>query len=253
VSESVRMWIEIAFNLAYLAVIYVLVAAMARRQRHVPADGRVVSRLFIAAFALLALGDTGHVGFRVLAYALGGLDATLNLRGTPVGLVGLGALATAFTITLFYVLILFIWRARFRRALGWFGVLLLASAAVRLALMIPAANEWNSAEPPLPWSIYRNLPLMVQGLGVAYLILRDALRTRDRTFVWVGAMILVSYAFYMPVIFWVQRFPLLGMLMIPKTMAYVAIAFLAYDSARPVPAVQKPHAARRLDARSPAD
>ena len=42
-------------------------------------------------------------------------------------------------------------------------------------------------------------------------------------------MILVSYACYTPVIFFVQQNPLVGMLMIPKTLAYVAIALLAYQ------------------------
>jgi hypothetical protein len=69
---------------------------------------------------------------------------------------------------------------------------------------------------------------MVQGLGVAYLILRDARLAHDRTFEWIGAMILVSYACYLPVILFVQQVPAIGMLMIPKTMAYVAIGFLAY-------------------------
>jgi hypothetical protein len=32
----------------------------------------------------------------------------------------------------------------------------------------------------------------------------------------------------MPVIFWVQQNPLLGMLMIPKTLAYVAVGFIIY-------------------------
>lgn len=82
--------------------------------------------------------------------------------------------------------------------------------------------------PPQPFGIYRNLPLMVQGLGVMVLILRDALLAKDRTFTWIGAMIFVSYAFYTPVILWVQQTPILGMLMIPKTLAYVAIAIIAY-------------------------
>ena len=81
--------------------------------------------------------------------------------------------------------------------------------------------------------MYRNVPLIIQGLGVAYLIIRDALATKDRVFKWVGAMILVSYAFYMPVILFVQRVPMLGMLMIPKTMAYVAIAWLAFANLFP--------------------
>jgi hypothetical protein len=41
-------------------------------------------------------------------------------------------------------------------------------------------------------------------------------------------MILVSYACYLPVILLVQQVPLIGMLMIPKTMAYLAIAIIAY-------------------------
>ncbi len=70
--------------------------------------------------------------------------------------------------------------------------------------------------------------LVIQGVGVTFLILRDAIRTHDRAFTWIGAMIVLSFAFYAPVILWVQWVPLLGMLMIPKTCAYLAIAFIAY-------------------------
>jgi hypothetical protein len=41
-------------------------------------------------------------------------------------------------------------------------------------------------------------------------------------------MILVSYACYLPVILFVQQVPLIGMLMIPKTMAYLVVGFIAY-------------------------
>jgi hypothetical protein len=191
------------------------------------ADWPVAARI-AWAFALLALGDTGHVGFRVLAYALGGLEAQPVLSGVPVSLVGLGALATAITVTFFYVLMLDAWRLRFARSWGWFTGLLLAAAVIRLLVMALPANEWSRVVPPQPWSTLRNLPLMVLGLGVAYLMLRDARAAGDRTFFWIGVMILVSYACYLPVVFYVQQAPLLGMLMIPKTLAYVAIAFIAY-------------------------
>ena len=106
--------------------------------------------------------------------------------------------------------------------------LLLAAAALRLVLMIPATNQWNSAVPPQPWALYRNLPLMLLGLGTAYLILHDARTAQDRSFTWIAIMILVSYACYTPVILFVQQAPLIGMLMIPKTVAYVAIGLIAY-------------------------
>jgi len=39
---------------------------------------------------------------------------------------------------------------------------------------------------------------------------------------------LQRYVCYTPIILWVTQMPVLGMLMIPKTMAYLAVAFLAY-------------------------
>lgn len=227
-SETMRMWVEISFNVTYLIVVWGLVATMARqRARVAPTDQALASR-FLWMFALLALGDTGHVGFRVLAYSLGSLEAAPILLGVPVSLVGLGALATAITVTVFYGLALDAWRLRTGKPLGWFGYLLLAAAVVRLVLMALPQNEWSRVVPPQPWSTVRNLPLVLQGLGLAYLILRDARAQGDRTFTWIGVSILVSYACYLPVILFVQQLPIIGMLMIPKTLAYVAIAFLAY-------------------------
>ena len=173
-SENARVGMEIAFNIAYLVAIWAIVAAMfVLRDRVAPGNAQV-ARIGRWMFLLLAVGDTGHVGFRVWAYASGSLETTITLLGRDVGLVGLGALATALTVTLFYVLLLFMWRARFGKPWGWFGALLLGAAVVRLLLMTPAWNQWSSVVPPQPFSTLRNLPLMLLGLGGAYLILRDA-------------------------------------------------------------------------------
>ncbi|MBN1877893.1 MAG: hypothetical protein JXA33_26970 [Anaerolineae bacterium] len=229
-TEAIQMWVEVVFNMSYLIVVWGLVAAMLWRRKALPEAARAVAVPFIWAFGLLALGDTGHVGFRVLAYVLGDLETRFQFLGRQVGLVGLGALSTAITVTFFYIVILIIWQRRFNKPYGAFGYMLFAAAVVRLIVMIFPQNAWNSTLPPWDWSMYRNLPLMVQGLGVAYLILRDADVTQDRTFKWVGIMILVSYTFYTPVILFVQQMPMLGMLMIPKTLAYVAIAWIAFTN-----------------------
>jgi hypothetical protein len=142
----------------------------------------------------------------------------------------MGALATAVTVTIFYMLMLVIWQRRYGKAYGWFGWLLFVAGIARLLIMLFPANEWNNTVPPQPWSLYRNLPLTIQGLGVAYLILRDSRAAGDRPFTWMGIMILLSYAFYIPVILFVQQVSLIGMLMIPKTLAYVGIALIAYYS-----------------------
>ena len=229
-SESLRMWTEITFNISYLIVVWGVVIAMYSRRNLVPVEDRRVADLVMKAFALLALGDTGHVGFRVVAYAVGDLNAKVSVSGYEMGFVGLGALATAITVTFFYMLILMVWHERYQKPYGWLGYLLFASGIIRLVIMIFPANEWNSLVPPQPWGLIRNIPLMIQGLGVAYLILRDAKISGDRPFMWIGISILVSYAMYTPVILFVQQVPMIGMLMIPKTMAYVAIAFIAYNA-----------------------
>jgi hypothetical protein len=240
-SESMQMWLEIGFNIGYLVTIWILVALMQARQRHLPSSMVRMARYFIWAFTLLALGDTAHVGFRVLAYALGGLKLEIHVLGFNLGLVGAGAFSTAFTVTLFYMLMIYIWSERFQRELGLFQWFLLAMGLLRLILMLFPQNEWNRVIAPLPWSWIRNAPLVIQGLGIASLILRDSIRVKDRPFQWIGWMILTSFAFYAPVILFVARAPAVGMLMIPKTLAYVAIALIAYrnfflpgPAARPV-------------------
>jgi hypothetical protein len=224
--ESLRTTVEIGFNVLYLIVVWFMVYLMTRRLPEVSSENYPVANRFRWAFLLLALGDTGHVGFRVVAYALGGLDAN------PLW-VGLGALATAITVTFFYVLMLDIWRVRFDRTYGWFEYLLIASVPVRFIVMAFPGNQWGSSVPPVFWGPFRNLFLMILGIGVLYLILRDAIKADDRLFRWVAYCIFFSYLFYTPVIFWVREVPMLGMLMIPKTIMYVAIAFLAYNGLYP--------------------
>ena len=233
-TESMRMWVEVIFNISYLVVIWTMVVWMFKRQSAVAGSDQAVAKRVIWAFALLALGDSGHVGFRVVAYALGGLDAN-------PALVGIGALATACTVTVFYMLMLDVWRLRFNKPLGWFGWFLLAAGAVRLVVMAFPQNQWEQVNAPYDWSLLRNAFLVVQGVGVMGLILRDALKAGDQTMKWIGILIALSYAFYTPVILWSPVVPLLGMLMIPKTCAYLAVAWLAYRAffhRQPVEAIQ---------------
>jgi hypothetical protein len=205
----------------HLIVVWGLVILMALRQNRVAPENRSIARRVMWAFALLALGDSGHVGFRVLAYARGGLEAN-------PALVGAGAFTTATTVTLFYMLMVEAWRLRYRKPLGRAGWFLLAAGVMRLAVMLLPQNAWGRVVAPYTWSLLRNSFLVFQGVGVMALILGDAARARDRAFRWIGIMIALSFIFYVPVILWIQWVPVLGMLMIPKTLAYLGIAFIAY-------------------------
>lgn len=220
-SEELRMYVEVGFNIIYLIVVWTMTGIMSLRMGKVNEKNRKSANLFRWAFLLLALGDTGHVGFRVAAYALGGLEQN-NL------LVGLGALATAVTVTFFYVVMLFIWRDRFNGKFGMLEYALLASVPIRLLVMTFPQNDWGNSVPPEFWGIFRNAFLVFLGVGVLYLYLRDSIKHKDRLFRWIGYCIFFSYLFYTPVILFARDIPAIGMLMIPKTIMYVAIQFLAY-------------------------
>lgn len=220
-SEELRMYVEVGFNIIYLIVVWTMTGIMSLRMGKVSEKNRKSANLFRWAFLLLALGDTGHVGFRVAAYALGGLEQN-NL------LVGLGALATAVTVTFFYVVMLFIWRDRFNGKFGMLEYALLASVPIRLLVMTFPQNDWGNSVPPEFWGIFRNAFLVFLGVGVLYLYLRDSIKHKDRLFRWIGYCIFFSYLFYTPVILFARDIPAIGMLMIPKTIMYVAIQFLAY-------------------------
>ena len=50
----------------------------------------------------------------------------------------------------------------------------------------------------------------------------------DRAFRWMWLTILLSFGFYIPVVLWAEIVPMLGMLMIPKTCAYVWTVLIGY-------------------------
>jgi hypothetical protein len=226
--QTIQIWSENISSVAYVLVMWWLIIAMIRRRPYLPQAEQRLARLFIWGLAILVLGDTGHVGFRTFGYLTGDLGRTIPIFGTRFTLVGLGLFTTSFTITLFYVAMLMIWRERFNGRYGWLGIVLFCVAVVRIVFILLPINEWYSIAAPRPWAIYRNIPLVVLGLGVAYLILRDARAAADRTFTWIGVTILFSYACYVPVVLFVDDVPVLGMLMIFKSLAYVVIAWIAY-------------------------
>jgi len=221
---------ETVFNVVYLLVVWGLVVLMACRDSQVEASKKSLARLFLIAFILLAAGDTGHVGFRVVAHLMNALDKQVMVIGTPMALTGVGSMMTAYTVTMFYMVLVYIWIERFNKKSNWFTWFLFVIGVVRLVFMALPANDWGGFVIPQTASLIRNGFLVIQGLGMIGLYLHSAYKTNDRAFKWIGWSIVLSFAFYTPVILFAQRYPLVGMLMIPKTCAYVAVAIIAYNA-----------------------
>ena len=213
---------EIIFNIFYLIVIWYLAIKMYKNIDSLNSKDRKTGKLLALAFLLLALGDTGHVGFRVLAYLKGGLTQNAYL-------LGMGKMFTSITVTIFYMLLVEVWRARFDKKHNIVTIVLLLCGIARLIILFLPGNQWGSQIAPMNFEMYRNIPLMILGLGVAILIFKDSKDSRDNTFRWFSIMIFISYAFYIPVILFARYNSTIGLLMIPKTVAYLAAAFIGYN------------------------
>ena len=132
-------------------------------------------------------------------------------------------------MTIFYVLLSYVWRRRYQVQGGsglTAGVYLLA--ILRIVLCMMPQNQWLSANPPLSWGLWRNIPFALLGLVIIVLFYRSAKSRGDRAFRWMWLTILLSFGFYIPVVLWAEIVPMVGMLMIPKTCAYVWTVLIGY-------------------------
>ena len=68
-------------------------------------------------------------------------------------------------------------------------------------------------------------------MTVFYVLLyRSAKEHNDSSFRWMWLTIVLSFGFYIPVVLWADTFPMIGMLMIPKTCAYVWTVLIGYSA-----------------------
>lgn len=208
---------ETAFDAIYLTTVLTLGIRMIRQTGAAPQF-----RLFGWMAVVLGAGDAFHLVPR--AWAL----CTTGLENYPVAL-GLGKAITSVTMTVFYVLLYYVWRQRYqvqgRKQLTGLVYLL---AGLRVLLCLMPQNQWFRADAPLSWGIYRNIPFALLGLLIIVLFYRSARETGDRPFRWMWLTIVLSFTFYIPVVLWADAIPIIGMLMIPKTCAYVWTVVIGY-------------------------
>ena len=179
-------------------------------------------RLFGWMAVVLGAGDSFHLIPRAVALC------TTGLENYTVPL-GLGKWITSVTMTVFYVLLYYVWRQRYKgKGQNGLTAAVYALAAVRIALCMMPQNQWLSAEAPLFWGIWRNIPFALLGIVVIVLFYRSAKEKQDKAFRWMWLTIVLSFGFYIPVVLWADAIPMIGMLMIPKTCAYVWTVLIGY-------------------------
>ena len=211
--------IETLFDLVYLITVITVGIRMIRSSKR-----GSQFRLFGWMAVVLGAGDSFHLVPRALALCTTGLENYV----VPLGL---GKWITSVTMTVFYVLLYYVWRKRYQikdQKSVTLAVYLLSAARVVLCMM--PQNRWLEAQSPLSWGIYRNIPFALLGLLIIVLFYRSAKEKNDTAFRWMWLTIVLSFGFYIPVVLWADTIPMIGMLMIPKTCAYVWTVLIGYNA-----------------------
>ena len=208
---------ETVFDAVYLVTVVTLGIRMIRGGR-----GNRQYLLFGIMAVTLGAGDAFHLVPRAYALCTAGLEQF-------TAALGIGKLVTSVTMTAFYVLLYYVWRIRYQvRGKRGLTAAVFALAAARVALCLMPQNAWTSPDAPLSWGIARNIPFAALGLLVIVLFYRSAKAADDRPYRFLWLTIVLSFAFYIPVVLWADAYPLVGMLMIPKTCAYVWMVLIGY-------------------------
>lgn len=211
--------IETLFDVCYLVSVITIGIRMVKSSKN-----NRQFKLFGWMAIVLGAGDSFHLIPRMIALC------TTGLENFTVAL-GLGKWITSVTMTLFYVLFYYVWRERYEiKGQKNLTIAVYLFAAIRIALCMMPQNNWLSADAPLSWGIYRNIPFAVIGLITIVLFYTSAKQNNDTAFKWMWMTIVLSFGFYIPVVLWADTIPMIGMLMIPKTCAYVWTVIIGYNA-----------------------
>lgn len=211
---------ETAFDIIYLVSVITLGIIIVKGSR-----GNRQFSLFGIMAIVLGAGDAFHLVPRAVALCTTGLESY-------TAALGFGKLVTSITMTVFYVILYHVWLLRYGKKERLLTASVYAIAAIRIILCLMPQNDWLSAAPPLSWGIYRNIPFIILGIMMIVLFYREAKVNSDRSFRWMWLAITLSFACYIPVVLFSDAVPVTGMLMIPKTCAYVWAVVIGYKAMR---------------------
>ena len=165
------------------------------------------------AALVLGLGDSFHLVPRVLNYFID-KDFTWYL--------GFGKLVTSITMTIFYILVFLLYKSVYNKddkSTKTVGITIYILAALRIVLCLAPGNNWFTGEGSILWGTLRNLPFIVIGGIVVYLYFK--VRKEDKYLSRLWLYTTLSFLFYIPVAIFAPLLPILGMLMLPKTVCYI--------------------------------
>lgn len=203
---------EAVFDAAYL--IFDLVAA---GLFFIFSQGNMLFILYGILTLTLCGGDAFHLVPRIIRAVRGSSDKIKRQ-------LGIGLQVSSVTMTVFYIILMYIWQFTFPelKIPVVIAAMIWISAVVRIVICMLPQNNWCKDEGNMKLSIIRNAVFAVTGIGVIILYLISG-NTYGYHLTRMAAAIIISFGCYIPVTLFSKIKPKVGLLMIPKTCAYMWI------------------------------
>lgn len=201
---------EAVFDAAYL--IFDLIAAMLF---FFFSQGKTLFILYGILTLTLCGGDAFHLVPRIIRAVCGSNDKIKRQ-------LGIGLQVSSITMTVFYIILMYIWKFTFPElklpvileAVIWI------SAVIRIVICMLPQNNWCTEDGNIKLSIIRNSVFAITGIGVIILYIISG-NTYGYHMTRMAAAIIISFSCYLPVTLLSKTRPKVGLLMIPKTCAYM--------------------------------
>ena len=203
---------EAIFDVAYL--IFDLIAALLF---FFFSQGNPLFILYGILTLTLCGGDAFHLVPRILRAVRGSNDKIKRQ-------LGIGLQVSSITMTVFYIILMYIWKLTFPELAAPVSIeaVVWISAIVRIVICLFPQNNWCSDEGNLKLSVIRNAVFAVTGIGIIILYAMSG-NTYGYHMTRMVAAIIISFGCYLPVTLFSKTKPKVGLLMIPKTCAYMWI------------------------------
>ena len=203
---------ESLFDIAYLGLVIALGIRLVL-------EDRKDAKLFGIMAIILGLGDSFHLLPRLISHlSPGGFEA-------HVASLSWGKFVTSITMTLFYILYYYFYRKQSGDNDNKKKIIIYVLAAIRIILVLMPQNKWGGVDESYTWSIYRNIPFAIIGLLLIIWSYKEKEKPGLKNMWW---LILLSFAFYIPVVLFADTIPVIGALMMPKTLAYLFIVIFGF-------------------------
>ena len=155
---------------------------------------------------VLGAGDSFHLVPRAMALC------TTGLENYTVALWALGKWITSVTMTVFYVLLYYVWRRTLpcaRASDGLTAAVYRAGRGAHRAVPDARRTQWLRADAPLSWGIYRNIPFALLGAAASSCCFtaKRAAAPGTGPSAGCGWPSCSALAFYIPVVLWADVVP----------------------------------------------